>query len=301
MQGVPPQGEEFPVNTQQGGAHGLQMKIRSSLLDHEAEQVVDAHEILSLRLRRGHTPVQRSRLPDRNIGSGPDGVKFPPPFDVDPAVGYTEPSMTGPVLTKRLGNLTLANQLTFLRLVAVPFFILAILQAHFDWAFAIFVLAGITDLLDGLLARILRQRTALGAYLDPAADKILLVAAFVLLTEYPAMFRGIPMTNRIPIWLTVLMISRDVFIVTVALMMYLAYGISRFHPSVWGKITTVAEIVMIGCFLLANHLEKSHPVLDGLVLVVLLCVLVSGVHYLWRTVRRVRAEGVDPHHRDTGR
>ncbi len=203
--------------------------------------------------------------------------------------------MREPVLRRKLGNLTLANQLTFLRLVAVPFFILSVLQARFDWALAIFVAAGITDLLDGLIARLFRQRTALGAYLDPAADKILLVAAFVLLTQYPAMFQAIPMVNRLPIWLTVLMISRDVFIVSVALMLYLAYGATRFEPTIWGKITTVVEIVTIGVFLLFNHLRTRHPVVDLMVWLALLCVLGSGLHYLWRTVRRVRAEGVDRH------
>lgn len=217
-------------------------------------------------------------------------------FDGDPPLRYTEPFMTEPALKSRLGNLTLANQLTFLRLLAVPFFILSILQARFGWALAIFVAAGVTDLLDGLIARVFRQRTALGAYLDPAADKILLVAAFILLTQYPAMFRDIPMTNRIPIWLTVLMISRDVFIVSVALMMYLAYKTTRFDPTVWGKITTVVEIVTIGAFLLLNHLQRTHVALDLLVWVALGCVVGSGLHYLWCTVVRVRAEGVDSHH-----
>lgn len=214
-------------------------------------------------------------------------------FDGTGSVGYTDPPMTERPFRRRVGNLTLANQLTFLRLVAVPFFILSVLNARFDLALGIFVAAALTDLLDGLIARLFRQRTALGAYLDPAADKILLVAAFILLTQYPSMFRGIPMTNRIPVWLTVLMISRDVFIVTVALMLYLAYGHTRFRPSVWGKVTTFVEAVTIGLFLLFNHLETRHPVLRGAVLTALLCIVGSGLHYLWGTVRKVRAEGLD--------
>lgn len=201
--------------------------------------------------------------------------------------------MTERPFRRRVGNLTLANQLTFLRLVAVPFFILSVLNARFDLALGIFVAAALTDLLDGLIARLFRQRTALGAYLDPAADKILLVAAFILLTQYPSMFRGIPMTNRIPVWLTVLMISRDVFIVTVALMLYLAYGHTRFRPTFWGKVTTFVEAVTIGLFLLFNHLEMRHPALRGAVLTALLFIVGSGLHYLWGTVRKVRAEGLD--------
>jgi cardiolipin synthase len=194
-------------------------------------------------------------------------------------------------LKHRVGNLTLANQLTFLRLVAVPFFILAVLNASFDVALWIFVVAGVTDLLDGLIARVFRQRTPLGAYLDPAADKLLLTAAFVLMTDYPAMFKDIPMVNRIPIWLTTLTIGRDVFIVSVSLMLYLAYGVSRFRPTILGKLTTVGEILTVGLFLLFNHLEEKHLLVDLAVWVTLGLILVSGLDYLWRTVGMVRAAG----------
>jgi len=194
-------------------------------------------------------------------------------------------------LKKRVGRLTLANQLTFLRLVAVPFFILAVLEARFGLALTIFVAAGVTDLLDGLVARVFRQRTALGAFLDPAADKLLLTAAFVLLTKYPNLFQAIPMTNRIPIGLTILVISRDVLIVAIALMLNLAYGQTRFAPSIWGKITTGAELVTVGLVLLANHLQWKHPTVSFAIGGTLVLILVSGFHYLWRTMRQVRETG----------
>jgi cardiolipin synthase len=196
-------------------------------------------------------------------------------------------------LKKRVGHLTLANQLTFLRLVAVPFFILAVLGARFGVALAIFVAAGVTDLFDGLVARVFQQRTALGAYLDPAADKLLLISAFVLLTKYPNLFQAIPMTNRIPIGLTILVISRDVLIVAIAIMLNLAYGQTRFVPSIWGKITTGAELVTTGLVLLSNHLKWSHPIVSFAIGTTLVLILVSGFHYLWRTVRQVREKGPD--------
>jgi cardiolipin synthase len=196
-------------------------------------------------------------------------------------------------LKKRVGHLTLANQLTFLRLVAVPFFILAVLEARFGVALAIFIAAGVTDLLDGLVARVFRQRTALGAYLDPAADKLLLIAAFILLTRYPNLFQTIPMTNRIPIGLTILVISRDVLIVAIAFMLNLAYGQTRFQPSLWGKITTGAELVTTGLVLLCNHLERSHPIVRIAIGTTLVLILISGFHYLWRTVKQVREKGPD--------
>lgn len=194
-------------------------------------------------------------------------------------------------LRRILGNATLSNQLTFLRLVAVPFFILAVLNARFDLALILFVGAGITDLLDGLTARLLKQRTPLGAYLDPAADKLLMTAAFILLTDYPAMFQEIPMTARLPIVITILAISRDVLISLIALMMYLAYGKTRFEPSIWGKLTTVAEILTISLYLLFNQLNRYHPILDVAVWTTLTLIFVSGFHYLTGTVRAVGAEG----------
>ena len=197
-------------------------------------------------------------------------------------------------LKKRVGHLTLANQLTFLRLVAVPFFIIAVLQARFGLAFGIFLAAGITDLFDGLVARVFQQRTALGAFLDPAADKLLLTSAFVLLTNYPNLFQSIPMTNRIPIGLTILMISRDVLIVAIALMLNLAYGQTRFRPSLWGKITTGSELVTAGLVLLCNHFKWRHPIVSVAVVTTLVLILVSGFHYLWRTIRQVREKGPDP-------
>jgi cardiolipin synthase len=184
-----------------------------------------------------------------------------------------------------LRNLTVANQLTFLRLVAVPFFILAVLQGRFGIAVALFLGAALTDLLDGLTARLFHQGTPLGSYLDPAADKLLLTAGFVLLTDYPQMFQGIEMAARIPLWLTILTISRDVIIVAVALILYLTLHQKSFRPSIWGKLTTVGESITVACFLLFNALGSNGVLLDVLVWVTLLLTLTSGFHYLGRTIR----------------
>lgn len=190
-----------------------------------------------------------------------------------------------------LGSLTLANQLTFLRLVGVPFFVLAVLSARFDIALGLFIAAAVTDLLDGLTARLLKQRTPLGAYLDPAADKLLMTAAFILLTDYPSMFKDIEMAARLPIWLSVLAISRDIFIVLVALLMYLAYGRTRFEPTLWGKLTTIAEALLIGVYLLANAIGRTSIALDLVKWTTLALILFSGFHYLFHASRMVRDEG----------
>lgn len=194
-------------------------------------------------------------------------------------------------LKRLLGIVTLANQLTFMRLVAVPFFVLAVLSGRFGLALVLFAAAAVTDLLDGMTARLLQQRTPLGAYLDPAADKLLLVSGFILLTDYPAMFQDVPMVARLPIWLSILAISRDIFIVAIALMMYLAYGRTRFDPTVWGKLTTVAEAGTIGLFVLANATHVAFPILGAAVWVTLALILISGFHYLVRLGRAERDEG----------
>lgn len=188
-----------------------------------------------------------------------------------------------------LRTLNLANQLTFLRLVAIPFLILSVLDGRFVVALALFLGAAVTDLLDGLTARLFGQGTRLGAYLDPAADKLMLTATFVLLTDFPSMFQRIEMVARIPLWLTILTISRDVFIVCVALLLYVSLGQTRFPPSLWGKLTTVSESVTVGLFLLANALGRRFDLLDAAVWCTLGLTLVSGFHYLGRTIGMLRA------------
>ncbi len=188
-------------------------------------------------------------------------------------------------LKRILAQLTLANQLTFLRLVLIPFFVISVLEGRFGVALGLFVTAAVTDLLDGLSARMLGGGTALGAYLDPAADKLLLVTAFVLLTDYPVMLRDVEMIHRIPLWLTVLSISRDVLIVAVSLLLYLTRTQTRFPPSIWGKLTTTVEFLLVAMFLLFNRLELSVAALDVMIWCTLGMILVSGFHYLGSTIK----------------
>ncbi|MFQ5817339.1 MAG: CDP-alcohol phosphatidyltransferase family protein [Terriglobia bacterium] len=130
---------------------------------------------------------------------------------------------------------TLANQLTLLRLALIPFFVLAVVEQRHALALGLFVAAAVSDTLDGLLARVLNQRTALGAYLDPITDKLLLSAAFVALA-----FQGI-----VPWPLSILVLSRDILILTTAVAILLATGFRPFRPSIYGKACTVAETVTV--------------------------------------------------------
>ena len=114
---------------------------------------------------------------------------------------------------------TIANQLTLLRMLLIPAFVILTIYGEFGWALAVFALAGLTDLLDGVAARMAGQKSELGAWLDPAADKLLLVTTFIVLT-----LPNIGLVNRIPLWLTVLVISRDVGIVLTVAIVNLAVG-----------------------------------------------------------------------------
>ncbi len=183
-----------------------------------------------------------------------------------------------------MGVLTLANQLTLLRLCLVPAFVILVLYGRFGWALAVFITAGITDGLDGLIARRKNQRTALGAFLDPMADKLLLVSAFVVLS-----LPGLGLVNRLPVWLTVLVISRDVGIVATVAIVSLAMGHRKFLPTVYGKIATATYIVTIAVVLLFNYLRRPSVLVDVGVWACFAIALISGLHYIGH-VRRMLNE-----------
>ena len=178
---------------------------------------------------------------------------------------------------------TIANQLTLLRLLLIPAFVILTLYGKFGWALAAFVLAGITDLLDGLAARAAGQKSELGAWLDPAADKLLLVTTFVVLT-----LPNIGLVNRIPLWLTVLIISRDVGIVLSVAIVNLAIGPKTFKPSPLGKAATAIFIVACGLVMLFNYLGYHSIWVDVAIWVSLVITLASGIDYVWRFAKLIK-------------
>src|SRR6202162_5748059 len=130
---------------------------------------------------------------------------------------------------------TVPNQLTFLRLGFLPLFIISIHYDRYQLALVILIVAGLTDALDGVLARSLNQKTALGAYLDPIADKLLLSSSFVVLA----------LNRKISWWLTTLVLSRDVILLTSAAVILVVSGYRKFPPSIYGKITTALQILLV--------------------------------------------------------
>jgi cardiolipin synthase (CMP-forming) len=173
------------------------------------------------------------------------------------------------------------NLLTLMRICLAPFLVAAILEGEYKLGFTLFVVAGLTDALDGALARVLKQRSMLGHYLDPVADKLLLSTLFLVLLHKGLM----------PVTVTVLVFGRDLGILLVAALLYAAVGRREFHPSVFGKANTIAQIIAVSAVLL-QQLTSAYWVvvvrkiaLDATVVLT----VASGLHYAWIVSRRSNA------------
>ena len=177
-------------------------------------------------------------------------------------------------------NLTTANQLTILRMLLIPVFVILLIYGYQGWALVTFMVAGLTDLLDGLIARLAGEKTTLGAWLDPMADKLLLVTMFIVLT-----LPGIGLANQLPIWFTILVISRDVAIVATVAVVNLAIGPRTFRPSIFGKAATATYIVTGVVTLYFNYLGQKTPIVGFFVYASLAITLISAFHYLIQVVR----------------
>jgi len=173
---------------------------------------------------------------------------------------------------------TAPNLLTLLRICMAPFLVAAILEGHYALSFALFVAAGLTDAMDGLLARMLKQNSVLGHYLDPVADKLLLSTLFLVL-----LYKGL-----IPVTVTVLVFGRDLTILLVAAILYAAVGRREFHPSIFGKANTLAQIVAVAAVLLHQLTPAAWVTYFRSVALYATVALtvISGLHYAWSVSRR---------------
>jgi cardiolipin synthase len=176
--------------------------------------------------------------------------------------------------------LTVANQLTLVRMLLIPGFVLLVVYGEIGWALAILLVAGITDALDGLIARRAGQKTTLGAWLDPMADKLLLTSAFVVLTV-----PGTAITYRIPLWLTVCILSRDIVIVVTVAIVNLAMGRRTFRPSILGKAATGIYILTCLLCMALNYLRVDSPLLTLAVKLSFAITVVSSLHYIVHAAR----------------
>jgi len=186
-------------------------------------------------------------------------------------------------------SLNIPNLLTLLRMGMIPLFIIALLNGEAGKALVLFAVAGLTDLLDGFLARVFEQSSVLGAYLDPIADKLLLTSAFIMLT--------LPTENSImvpiPIWVTVIVLSRDILILVIALVLWLALDLSKFTPTKLSKVNTVVQVAGVLLVLLSGiFAEMAVPATICIYLVGGLTFL-SGCDYLYRANQMVVRAGAN--------
>jgi cardiolipin synthase len=181
---------------------------------------------------------------------------------------------------------TVPNQITLLRLGFLPIFLILISYEHYRWALAVLVVAGLSDGIDGLLARKLNQRSSLGAYLDPIADKLLLSSSFVILA----------FKKEIAWWLTIIVLSRDVLILIVAVVIILIWGYRPFPPSLLGKMTTFFQIVLV--FTVVLGAAYPNALLAGIkqILIYLVAALatVSAFHYSVNIARNLSSPAHPP-------
>ena len=173
-----------------------------------------------------------------------------------------------------MGALNIPNTLTVTRILIIPVFITSIIYRHYDYALYLFIIAALTDLFDGLFARMTNQKTDLGKFLDPLADKFLLVTSFVILSIY----------GWLPKWLTITVISRDVIIVIGWFVLYLTTGRSIVDPTFLGKTTIWIQSLLIAYVLTyVNGVLPNMP--RGVLFFTAGITIVSGLHYIYKGLK----------------
>jgi len=177
--------------------------------------------------------------------------------------------------------LTAPNQLTLLRMIFLPFIVISLVKHDFKWALALFVLAGLTDGLDGLLARTLHQQTVLGQYLDPIADKLLLSTVFLVLS----------ILHKIPWKFTVVVFSRDISILAASTVLFAIAGLRDFRPSVFGKANTFAQVAAVFFVLLLEIKPERWVAIARLTFLraTFTFTIISAIHYVFLVGKRLHA------------
>jgi len=167
--------------------------------------------------------------------------------------------------------MNLPNMMTLIRVLLIPLFVIFIINKLFGWALITFAVAGITDGIDGLIARITRQRTELGAYLDPIADKLLLIAAYVTLA----------IIEILPGWLAVIVVTRDVIILLGFLILTLLNYRPKIQPSLVSKVTTFFQISTILLVFMADYALVFKQLSVIAIYGTTLFTIISGSHYIY--------------------
>jgi cardiolipin synthase (CMP-forming) len=182
--------------------------------------------------------------------------------------------------------LTAPNQLTLLRMIFLPFIVIDVVKQDFKWALVLFVLAGLSDGLDGLLARTLHQQTLLGQYLDPIADKLLMSTMFLVLS----------IEHMIPWKYTVVVFSRDVSILLISGVLFSIAGLRDFRPSIFGKANTFAQVgaIFFVMLLLVFPMRWIWIARTTFLRATFIFTIVSAIHYALLVQHRLREHGHIP-------
>jgi cardiolipin synthase len=175
-----------------------------------------------------------------------------------------------------MGPLNLPNTLTIARIVLIPLFVISIVYYRYDYALYLFAVAALTDMFDGLVARLKKQKTVLGTFLDPLADKFLLVTSFILFSIY----------GLIPTWLTITIISRDIIVITGWVVLYLITHNAKVEPTITGKAAIMFQLILI-CYILFEMNIPSLPKADlFLIRTTAIFTIISGLHYIYRGLKQ---------------
>ncbi len=187
--------------------------------------------------------------------------------------------------------LTIPNILTFMRMGLIPVFVSLVYYGYSKWALAVFLIAGISDGIDGFLARKFKQESELGTIIDPIADKLLMTVAFIILT----LPNVLPPTRHLPIpfWVTASVIGRDVLIITIAGAINIITGFRGFKPSFWGKVSTLVQVIGISLVMLAAVSGYTF-FLPTTYFIIVLLVVISGVHYVFQVASLMKREEQAP-------
>lgn len=173
--------------------------------------------------------------------------------------------------------LNLPNIFTIMRVLIIPVFVTSVTYNRYDYALYLFALAALTDVLDGLTARLKNQKTTLGTFLDPLADKFLIVTTFILFSYY----------NWVPGWLTITIISRDIIVTIGWVLVYMTTHTQRVEPSVLGKITIATQLILLCYILVGINYEFIPYIKELLVWLTAVFTTLSGLHYIQRELRQI--------------
>ncbi len=173
-----------------------------------------------------------------------------------------------------VGNLP--NLLTITRILLLPFFAVTLIYGEYGYALLVYAAAAVSDILDGLVARITKQITYFGSILDPVADKFFLITSFILMSYY----------GLIPKWFTIIVISKDMIVIAGCFILYLATDTLKVDPSIIGKISSASQFVLVGLVLVSLNMVDGFIVPTALYIIVALITAIAGIDYVYKGMQQ---------------